>query len=189
VSNSAQTPLRLIVAEKAIYYRKVRQHSIELPPEANARRERARPRAGRSAPPAQVSGSLDPIDSAEKAKLLLSRLFEAKPVEGLYAIALNSSGDFLGLVKLAEGTVDRAAVYPRELLTFLLVETNATAVLLAHSHPGGKAEPSPEDLTLTTRLKELLQPLSVRLLDHFIYSCSRPGKEGLWLSMRERGDL
>jgi DNA repair protein RadC len=186
VRSSVQTPFRLIVAEKAIYYRKVRQHSVALPPgiRAEARTELTNRSAGN-----QLLGAALPVDCAERARLLLAHLFEAKPVEGLYAIALNSSGDFLGLVKLAEGTVDRAAVYPRELLTFLLVETNATAVLLAHSHPGGKAEPSPEDLALTTRLKELLQPLSVRLLDHFIYSCSRPGKGGEWLSMRERGNL
>jgi len=151
------------VAEKAVCYRKVRSHSIPLPIEA--------------------------IDSAGKVKLLLGHLFESKPVEGLYAVALNSSGDFLGMIKLAEGTVDRAAVYPRELLSFLLLETNATAVILAHSHPGGRAEPSPEDLALTSRLKELLQPLGVKLLDHFIYACGRPGRDGEWISLRERGSL
>lgn len=163
MSRPTQTPYRLVVAEKAVFYRKIRRHSIPMP--------------------------LEQIDSAEKAKLLLAGLFEARPVEGLYAISLNSSGDFLGMVKLAEGTVDRAAVYPRELLSFLLLETNATAVLLAHSHPGGKAEPSAEDLALTTRLKDLLQPLGVRLLDHFIYACGRPGRDGEWISLRERGDL
>jgi DNA repair protein RadC len=163
VSSSIQPMDRLIVAEKAVYYRKVRNHSIPLP--------------------------IDPIDSAGKAKLLLERLFEAKPVEGLYAIALNSSGDFLGLIRVAEGTVDRAAVYPRELLGFLLLETNATGVLLAHSHPGGKAEPSAEDLALTSRLKDILQPLGVRLMDHFIYACGRPGMSGQWVSLREGGHL
>ncbi len=154
---------RLVLAEKAVYYRKVKNHTIALPTE--------------------------PIDSAEKAKILLARLFEERPVEGMFAIAINSSGDFLGLIKLAEGTVDRAAVYPRELLSFLLIETNATGVMLAHSHPGGKAEPSMEDVTLTQRLRDLMHPLGVHLLDHFIYACSRPGMEGVWLSMRERGLL
>lgn len=163
MSRPTQTPCRLIVAEKAVFYRKIRRHSVALP--------------------------IEQIDSAGKAKLLLERLFEAKPVEGLYAIALNSSGDFLGLVKIAEGTVDRAAVYPRELLGFLLLETNATGVLLAHSHPGGKAEPSVEDLALTTRLKDIFQPLGVRLMDHFIYACGRPGMPGQWVSLREGGHL
>jgi len=151
------------VAEKAVCYRKVRNHAVSFP--------------------------LETVDSPSKVKLLLGHLFESKPVEGMYAIALNSSGDFLGMVKMAEGTVDRAAVYPRELLSFLLLETNATAVILAHSHPGGKADPSTEDLALTARLKELLQPLGVRVLDHLIYACSRPGRAGEWISLRERGDL
>jgi len=151
------------VAEKAVCYRKVRSHSIPLPIEA--------------------------IDSAGKVKLLLGHLFESKPVEGLYAVALNSSGDFLGMIKLAEGTVDRAAVYPRELLSFLLIETNATGLILAHSHPGGKAEASIEDKALTSKLKSILQDLGVKLIDHFIYACGRPGIPPAWVSMRERGDL
>jgi DNA repair protein RadC len=163
VSQSIQTGHRLIVAEKAVFYKHVRRHSVALP--------------------------MDPVDAPGKAKLLLGRLFESKPVEGLYAIALNNCGDFLGVIKLAEGTVDRAAVYPRELLAFLLIETNATSVLLAHSHPGGRLDPSQEDIGLTKKLKELLQPLGVHLLDHFIYACSRPGKSGDWASMQERGLL
>jgi DNA repair protein RadC len=157
------TPNKLVITEKTISYRIVRRH--------------------------QIPQGLESVSCADKAKALLQRLFEASPVEGLYAIALNSSGDFLGMVKVAEGTVDRAAVYPRELVSFLLIETNATALLLAHSHPGGKAEPSPEDLALTSRLKEILQPLGVKLLDHFIYACGRPGGDGEWISLRERGNL
>ncbi|MFO7882676.1 MAG: tyrosine-type recombinase/integrase, partial [Kosmotogaceae bacterium] len=52
--------------------------------------------------------------------------------DSLLAIALDSANEFLGFVKLAQGTVNRAAVYPRALVSFLLVETNATAVVLAH---------------------------------------------------------
>lgn len=163
MSQSSEGMTRLIVAEKAVCYRKVKNHSVMLPIQA--------------------------IDCAGKVRLLLGHLFESKPVEGLYAVALNSSGDFLGMVKLAEGTVDRAAVYPRELLSFLLLETNATALILAHSHPGGRAEPSTEDLALTRRLQDLLQPLGVRVLDHLIYACGRPGKEEEWISLRERGSL
>ena len=159
----AKPLLRLIVAEKAVCYRKIRNHSVPLPVEA--------------------------VDSAAKARILLEGLFESKPVEGMYAIALNNSGDFLGMVKLAEGTVDRAAVYPRELVSFLLIETNATALLLAHSHPGGRVEPSSEDVSLTCRLRDILQPLGVKLLDHFIFACGRPGRAGEWISLRERGDL
>lgn len=174
MSVSTQPRNRLVVAEKAIYCRNVRRHSISLPSEPVESLQ---------------SAPLDPVDSAEKARQLLGRLFEQKPVEGLYAIALNCSGDFLGLLKVSEGTVDRTAVYPRELVTFLLIEANATGLLLAHSHPGGRNEPSSEDLALTRRLKDLLQPLGVKLLDHLIYAFGRPGRAPEWISLRERGDL
>lgn len=163
MSDTLKLRTRLYVAEKAVYYRRVRRHAIDLTEE--------------------------PVDSPSRAKSLLQNLLEQKPVEGFYALALNTSGDFLGMVKTAEGTVDRAAVYPRELVSFLLLETNATGVLFAHSHPGGRAEPSVEDLALTRRLKEILQPLGVRVFDHLIYACGRPGRTGEWISMRERGDL
>ena len=163
MSVSVETQKRLIVAEKSVYYCQIRRHSIPIP--------------------------VEPVDTVEKAKLLLGRILDQKPVEGLYAIALNSSGDFLGIIRVAEGTVDRASVYPRELVSFLLLETNATALILAHSHPGGSAEASVEDKTLTTKLKSLLQDLGVKLIDHFIYACGRPGIPPEWVSMRERGDL
>ncbi|KZD15001.1 MAG: hypothetical protein AO396_07065 [Candidatus Fermentibacter daniensis] len=163
MSVSVETQKRLIVAEKSVYYRQIRRHSIPIP--------------------------VEPVDTVEKAKILLGRLLDPKPVEGLYAIALNSSGDFLGLIRVAEGTVDRASVYPRELVSFLLIETNATSLILAHSHPGGKAEASHEDKVLTTKLKGILQDLGVKLIDHFIYACGRPGITPEWVSMRERGDL
>jgi len=158
-----ETPKRLIISEKSVYYRQVRRHSLPFP--------------------------VDPVDTVQAAKLLLGRLLDPKPVEGLYAIALNSSGDFLGLVRLAEGTVDRASVYPRELVSFLLLETNATGLILAHSHPGGQAQASTEDKALTSKLKGILQDLGVKLIDHFIYACGRPGIAPEWVSMRERGDL
>lgn len=163
VRTTGLPPDRLVITEKTICYRTVRRHSLPL--------------------------ELEPVSCADRARALLGRLFDRKPVEGLYAIALNSCGDFLGLLRLADGTVDRASVYPRELVGFLLLETNATSCILAHNHPGGKAEPSPEDLALTTRLKEILQPLGVKLLDHFIYACGRPGREPEWISLRERGAL
>jgi DNA repair protein RadC len=154
---------RLFITEKAICYRKVRRHLVEL--------------------------DLSSATSADQAKALLARIFDNKPVEGLYAIALNSCGDLLGIIRHSEGTVDRSSVYPRELVSFLLVETNATGLILAHNHPGGRGEPSPEDLALTSRLKEIVTPLGVRLLDHFLYSCGRPGMAPEWISLRERGHL
>jgi len=120
---------------------------------------------------------------------LLEPLFEASPIETLYALALNASNEFLGFIRLSQGTVNRASVYPRELISFLLVESNATAVILAHNHPGGAARPSKEDIALTRKIDSLLDGLEVDLLDHLIYAPERLGQGGTWVSLRVAGHL
>lgn len=84
--------------------------------------------------------------------------------------------------KLFYGSVDRANVYPRELLKRALA-CNAAAVILAHNHPSGVAEPSASDIRLTTTLKELLAHLDVRVLDHVVVAA------GAGVSMAQRGLL
>lgn len=152
---------KLVLAEKVITYRTVRRLSLEASPHT--------------------------IDCQERAMEFLSDLFEYRPTEALYAIALNSCNDFIGMILLSNGTVDRATVYPRELVTFLLHETNATGVIIAHNHPGGREEASPQDISLTKHLQEILKPLEIRLLDHLIYSSARPGERPVWTSLRTKG--
>ena len=129
------------------------------------------------------------LDSPQTVMDFMSDLFDEKPIEALYAIALDSANEFLGFVKLAQGTVNRSAVYPRALVSFLLVETNATAVVLAHNHPGGSAMPSRSDVELTERAQKALRDLDVQLLDHLIYVPARVGREAQWVSLRERGEI
>ena len=66
-----------------------------------------------------------------------------------------------------QGTIDAASVYPRELAK-LALQKNAAAVIVAHNHPSGNAEPSIADVEITKRLKISLDTLDIRLLDHFI---------------------
>lgn len=80
------------------------------------------------------------------------------------------------------GTVDRATVHPREILTRAL-ELNAAALILAHNHPSGVAEPSSADIALTGSLSELLRQIDVRLLDHLVVG------HGTEVSLAERGLL
>lgn len=127
------------------------------------------------------------LESPADVRNFMAELFEELPVECLYALALDASNELLGFLKISQGTVDRAAVYPRALLTFLLVETNATAVILAHNHPGGKAKPSPEDIAITRRIRDLLKDLEVRLLDHLIYAPGNLGRDSKWLSLAQEG--
>lgn len=70
-------------------------------------------------------------------------------------------------VELFYGTIDGACVYPREVVKAAL-KVNAAAMILCHNHPSGSTEPSQADRALTGRLKEALELVSVRVLDHII---------------------
>jgi len=78
------------------------------------------------------------------------------------------------------GTIDAASVYPREVVKRAL-EHNAAAVILAHNHPSGIAEPSQSDERITEKLKQALALIDVRILDHFIIG------NGETVSLAERG--
>lgn len=85
--------------------------------------------------------------------------------------------------ELFTGTLTQASIYPREVVKAALA-ANAAAVILAHNHPSGIAEPSPADRLLTQTLKDALALVDVRLLDHFIVAGQAPP-----LSFAERGLL
>ena len=69
--------------------------------------------------------------------------------------------------ELFRGTINGASVYPREVVKEALA-VNAAAVILAHNHPSGVAEPSQADERITRRLKSALELVDIRLLDHLI---------------------
>ena len=69
--------------------------------------------------------------------------------------------------ELFRGTIDGTSVYPREVVKEAL-SVNAAAVILAHNHPSGVAEPSQADERITARLKSALELVDIRLLDHLI---------------------
>jgi DNA repair protein RadC len=84
--------------------------------------------------------------------------------------------------ELFHGTLDGASVHPREVVKRALSH-NAAAVIFAHNHPSGVAEPSRADEAITRRLKEALALVDIRVLDHFIVG------EGEAVSFAERGLL
>jgi len=130
-----------------------------------------------------VTRSMDSITDIDCASKLLAPFFENEPYETVYAIALDSRNRFLGFLRLEEGTVNSAVVHFRKILTFLLCETNATGLILAHSHPSGSSIPSHEDVRLTRRIEERLSDIQVRLLDHIIYLPAEQGREARWISV------
>lgn len=84
--------------------------------------------------------------------------------------------------ELFRGTIDGASVHPREIVK-LALQRNAAAVIVAHNHPSGVAEPSQADELITQRVKEALGVVDIRLLDHIIVG------DGACVSLAERGLL
>lgn len=83
--------------------------------------------------------------------------------------------------ELFRGTIDGTSVYPREILKEAL-QCNAAAVILAHNHPSGVAEPSQADERITRRVKSALELVDIRLLDHLIIGnqkCTSLASRGL----------
>jgi DNA repair protein RadC len=78
----------------------------------------------------------------------------------------------LAFDELFRGTIDGTSVYPREVVKEALA-INAAAVILAHNHPSGVAEPSQADERITRRLKSALDLVDIRLLDHLIIGHGR----------------
>ena len=98
------------------------------------------------------------------------------------AFFLDTRHRVIAFEPLFRGTVDNASVHPREVVRRALVH-NAAAVILAHNHPSGVAEPSPSDRTITERLEKALATVDVRLLDHLVVG------DGETVSFAERGLL
>ncbi|HID4045372.1 TPA: RadC family protein [Pluralibacter gergoviae] len=84
--------------------------------------------------------------------------------------------------ELFYGTLNQAAVYPREVVK-LALQHNAAAVILVHNHPSGHPDASEADIALTRRLKQALALIDVRIPDHFIVAGDHT------VSMAERGQL
>ena len=89
------------------------------------------------------------------------------PYEVFGCLFLDNRHRVLCFSELFRGTIDGTSVYPREVLMEALA-VNAAAVILAHNHPSGVAEPSHADERITQRLKAALELVDIRLLDHLI---------------------
>lgn len=95
------------------------------------------------------------------------------PHEVFMVLLLDAQNRLIDCVELFRGTLTQTSVYPREVVK-LALERNAAAVVLAHNHPSGVAEPSAADETLTRSLKSALALVDVRVLDHFIVAGTTP---------------
>jgi DNA repair protein RadC len=101
----------------------------------------------------------------------------------LFAVLLlDNRHRLIDYIELFRGTIDGASVHPREVVKLALAR-NAAALVLAHPHPSGTAEPSHADELITRRLREALALVDIRVLDHIIVA----GGEAM--SFAERGLL
>ncbi|WP_295435892.1 DNA repair protein RadC [uncultured Thiodictyon sp.] len=124
----------------------------------------------------------DVLTSPEATRDFLKLKLYGLPYEVFACLFLDNRHRVIRYEELFQGTIDGSSVHPREVVR-RVIETNAAAVIFAHNHPSGVAEPSQADLRITQRLKDALALIEVRVLDHLIIG------EGPGTSLAERGLL
>ncbi len=102
--------------------------------------------------------------------------------ETLFVITLDGRHRMTGCHRISEGTLTMSLVHPREVFG-LAIRESAAAIIVAHNHPSGDSEPSPEDLRVTRRLADAGKLLGIPLLDHVVIG------HGEHVSIRERMKL
>ena len=124
----------------------------------------------------------DALNSPRAVRDYLQLLLRGREQEVFMVIFLDAQHRVLVSEELFHGTLTQTSVYPREVVKRALFH-NAAAVIFAHNHPSGVAEPSQSDRMLTDALKQALALVDVRVLDHFIVAGAG------CLSFAERGML
>jgi DNA repair protein RadC len=122
------------------------------------------------------------VTSPDTVRDYLRLALAGREQEVFVAVLLDAGHRVIGFEELFRGTLRQTAVYPREVVKAAL-RANAAAVILAHNHPSGVAEPSNTDELLTQQLQEALALVEVRVLDHFVIA------DGRATSFVERGLL
>lgn len=124
----------------------------------------------------------DALANPDSTRHFLQARLRGYPHEVFACLFLDNRHRVIEYEALFRGTLDGASVHPREVVKAALGH-NAAAVILAHNHPSGIAEPSQADLHLTRRLREALGLVDIRVLDHLIIG------DGEAVSFAERGLL
>lgn len=87
--------------------------------------------------------------------------------EEFHILFLNSKSYLISDMKIFRGTIDKATIYPREILKHAL-ECGAVAIILAHNHPSGEATPSHDDIKVTYQIIQAAQIMNIKVIDHVI---------------------
>lgn len=124
----------------------------------------------------------DAIQSVADTRRYLMARMRHHPHEVFACLFLDNKHRIIQYEELFHGTIDSSSVHPRQVVKRSL-HHNAAAVIAAHNHPSGVAEPSHADENITLRLKDALALVDVRLLDHIVIG------DGQVVSLAERGLL
>ena len=122
------------------------------------------------------------LESPDAVKSLVALEMRDLEHEIFACLFLDNRHRLISYEALFRGTIDSASVYPREVVKAALA-CNAAAVVLAHNHPSGVAEPSRADIDITARLTKALNLIDVRVLDHIIVGGNYQ------VSLAERGEM
>ena len=122
------------------------------------------------------------LESPRSTRTFLNAQLRDRPYEVFCCLFLDNRHRLIAFEELFRGTIDGASVHPREVVRDALAR-NAAAVILAHNHPSGNAEPSQADELITARLRDALALVDIRVLDHLIVG------DGACISLAERGLL
>lgn len=124
----------------------------------------------------------DRISNSRDAEAYCRSLLLGERTEHFYVISLNACCKLNGHQLISEGSLNEVSAYPRRVVETAL-NLNAHSVLLCHNHPGGTCAPSPEDITSTIQLQQVLNALGIMVLDHIIVAANST------YSMIQHGDI
>lgn len=115
----------------------------------------------------------DALTSPAATRRYLQSKLRHLPYEVFACLFLDNRHRVICFEELFRGTIDGASVYPREVVKRAL-EHNAAALILAHNHPSGVAEPSQADRQITAHLKQSLALVDIRVIDHIVVGEGKP---------------
>ncbi|MCU0898247.1 MAG: DNA repair protein RadC [Burkholderiales bacterium] len=115
----------------------------------------------------EQAGARDALSSPAAVRDFLSLRLRDRDREVFVAVLLDAQNRVIHVEELFQGTLTQTSVYPREVVKCAL-RHNAAAVIFAHNHPSGIAEPSQADRLLTEALRKALDTVDVKVLDHFV---------------------
>lgn len=108
------------------------------------------------------------LDSSTKSgEYFINRLSIEKSIEKFEVTMLNAQNEIISTITLFTGTVNESPIYPREIVK-AAINHDSNCVLIAHNHPGGSLTPSRSDIDATAKIKQALESVGIKLLDHII---------------------